>query len=385
MQLMAHLRLPLAVALGTALLSQQALALVSLNDGTDKIYVTGSVGVTRDSNIFANRAGGGDYVYSGGLSLEYQRKAGWIAVNGNIGVDISKFGKFSEENFQNPRFGLEFTKQTGRTTGALTLSAQRQSRADPTVNIRNTSWNYGAGLNVHYPIIERYSLSGGVGYNLTKYLDNPAFVDLASYSANISLFYILSETRDVFAGYRYRYSQTPKGTFDTDNSVNIGLSGRIIPRLNGSVSVGYQVRTPSDDPQNKSYKSVTAAAAVTYSISKKLSLTGRVAKDFSATASDTSIDALTASLDLQYAYSAKLSFSTNVGYGRNRFLGPGGYLFGTFIGREDTTFDWGARVSYTYNQHLSLYLSYSYMKNWSNADFADFERGSWSAGASSRW
>jgi len=385
MQLTAHLRLFLGIAVSTALLSQQALALVSLNDGTDKIYVTGNVALTRDSNIFANSSGGGDYIYSGGIDLEYQRKAGWIAVNGTIGVDISKFGKFSEENFQNPSFGLEFTKQTGRTTGALNLGAQRQSRADPTVNVRNTSWNYNAALNVHYPVIERYSLSGGIGYNLIKYLDNPSFVDLASYSANISLFYILSETRDLFAGYRYRYNETPKGTYDTDNSVNIGVSGRIIPRLNGSVSVGYQVRTPSDDPLNKSYKSVTAAATITYAISKKMSLTGRVAKDFSATASDVSLDTLTASLDLQYAFSAKLAFSVDTGYGKNRFLGPGGYLTGTFIGREDTSLDWGARVSYTYNQHLSVYLSYSYMKNWSNADFADFERGSWSAGASSRW
>jgi len=111
MQLTAHLRLFSGIAVSTALLSQQALALVSLNDGTDKIYVTGNVAVTRDSNIFANSSGGGDYIYSGGLDLEYQRKAGWIAVDGTIGVDISKFGKFSEENFQNPSFGLEFTSK----------------------------------------------------------------------------------------------------------------------------------------------------------------------------------------------------------------------------------------------------------------------------------
>lgn len=385
MQLTAHLRLPLAAVVCAALFSQQALGLVTLNDGTDKIYVTGSVGVTRDSNIFANRTGGGDFVYSGALGLEYQRKAGWIAVNGTVGVDISKFGEFSEENFQNPNFSLEFTKQTGRTTGALNFHAQRQNRADPTVNIRNISWAYSAGLNVNYPIIERYSIAGGVGYNLTKYLDNPSFVDLTSYSANISLFYILSETRDLFAGYRYRYNQTARGTHDTDNSVNVGINGRIIPRLNGSLSVGYQVRTPDDDPLNQSYKSLTAAGSLTYAFSKKISLTGRVAKDFSATASDTSLDTLTSSLDLQYAFSAKLAFSASVGYGKNRFLGPGGYLLGTLIGREDTSFDWGARVSYTFSQHLSLYLSYNYMQNWSNADFADFERSSWSAGASSRW
>ncbi|MBC7368626.1 MAG: outer membrane beta-barrel protein [Undibacterium sp.] len=374
-----------AVSICVALLTQQASALVKLNDGTDRIYVTGSVGVTQDSNIFASSGGGSDYVYSGGLAVEYTRKAGWIAVNASVGVDISQFDRFRGENFQNPRFAAEFTKQTGRTTGALTLSAQRQSRADAALNTRNTSWNYNAGLNVHYPIIERYSLSGGLGYSLIKYVDNPAFVDLASYSANINLFYILSNERDLFAGYRFRFSNSSRNTQDTDQAFNVGLSGRIIPRVNGTVSVGYQVRTPSDGVGGASYGSTTASAAVSYAFNKKTTLTGKVAKDFSTTASDTSIDVTTAGLDFQYAYSAKITFGANTGYGNNRFLGRGGLIPGTGVHREDTSFDWGARVSYVYSQHLQTNLSYSYMKNWSNAGSSDFERSSWSLGASSRW
>ena len=40
----------------------------------------------------------------------------------------------------------EFTKQTGRTTGSLSLSASRESRADAAVNLRSTSWNIPVGL-----------------------------------------------------------------------------------------------------------------------------------------------------------------------------------------------------------------------------------------------
>jgi hypothetical protein len=385
MQFSAYQRPFYALVVCTALLTQQASALVTLNDGTDRIYVTGSMGVTRDSNIFSSNGGGSDFVYSGGLSIDYTRKAGWIAVNGNVGLDISQFDRFRGENFQNPRFSAELTKQTGRTTGSLTLGAQRQSRADAALNTRNTSWNYNAGLNFHYPIIERYSLSGGLGYSLIKYVDNPAYVDLASYSANINLYYILSNERDIFAGYRFRYSDTSKKTNDTDHAFNVGLSGRIIPRLNGTVSVGYQVRTPGDAVGGASYGSTTASASVSYAFTKKLTLTGQVAKDFSNTASDTSMDVTTAGLDLQYAYNAKITFGTNVGYGRNQFLGPGGLIPGTAISREDTSFDWGARVSYVFSAHLQTNLSYSYMKNWSNVSFGDFERSAWSLGASSRW
>jgi outer membrane receptor protein involved in Fe transport len=371
--------------LSVALLTQQARALVTLNDGTDKIFVTGSVNVTRDSNIFSSRTGGSDYVYSGGVGLEYTRKAGWIGVNAGVGLDISRFDKFSGENFQNPRFSAEFNKQTGRTTGALNLNAARQSRADAALNSRNTSWNYGAGLNVKYPVIERYTLSGGLGYNQIKYVDNPAFVDLSSYSANLNLFYILSNERDLFAGYRYRFSETSRNTHDTDHGVNVGISGRILPRVNGSVSVGYQVRKPNDDLRNTSYQSWTSTAAVSYAFNKKATLSGQVGKDFSNTALDTTLDSLTAGLELQYAHNAKLTLSANVGYGQNDFLGQGGLIFGTNIGREDTSFDWGARIGYTFSQHLSLYLAYSYTQNWSNSIAGDYERSSWSAGASSRW
>ena len=371
--------------LSVALLSQQARALVTLNDGTDKIFVTGSVGVSRDSNIFSSRGGGSDFVYSGGVGVEYTRKAGWIGVNAGVGLDISRFDKFSGENFQNPRFSAEFNKQTGRTTGALNLSAARQSRADAALNSRNTSWNYGAGLNVKYPVIERYTLSGGLGYNQINYVDNPAFVDLSSYSANLNLFYILSNERDLFAGYRYRFSETSKNTKDTDHGINAGISGRILPRVNGSVSLGYQIRKPSDDLRTSSYRSWTSAAAVSYAFNKKTTLSGQVGKDFSNTALDTTIDSLTAGLELQYAHNAKLTMSASVGYGQNQFLGQNGLIFGTNIGREDTSFDWGARIGYTFSQHLSLSLAYSYTQNWSNSTAGDYERSSWSAGASSRW
>jgi len=381
----ATIRSSFIVVIGVTLVMQQARALVSLNDGTDRIFVTGTFGVSRDSNIFASRGGAGDLVYSGGLSVDYLRKAGWIQVNAGLGVDISRFDKFNDEDFQNPRFNAEFSKQTGRTTGAINLTAARQSRADPALNTRNTSWNYNASLNAKYPVIERYTIAAGVGYGMIKYLDNPAFVDLTTYSANLNLFYILSNARDLFAGYRFRYSETSRLTSDMDHAFNLGLSGRIIPRVNGSVSVGYQVRKPDDDRVRKSYGSTTAAATVSYAFNKKATLNGQLAKDFSTTALDTTLDSTTANLVFQYAYNAKLNFSANVGYGRNEFLGQRGLLFGTDIGREDTSFDWGARIAYTYSQHLALNLGYSRMRNWSNSIIGDYTRSIWSVGASSRW
>ncbi|MBI5694112.1 MAG: hypothetical protein HZC55_28890, partial [Verrucomicrobia bacterium] len=153
-------------------------ALVSLNDGRDRIYVSGSVSVSRDSNVFANSDHQGDYVYSTTLTADYTRRAGWIGVNAHAGVSSSRFGEFKSQDFNNPSFGVEFTKQTGRTTGSLVLSAARESRADAEVNLRSTSWNVPVGLSVKYPLAGAYTLAGSFGYSSRRFLDEAVFTSL---------------------------------------------------------------------------------------------------------------------------------------------------------------------------------------------------------------
>ena len=46
-------------------------------------------------------------------------------MNANASVGSSRFATLKGQDFDNPSFGLEFTKQSGRTTGSLTLSAAR--------------------------------------------------------------------------------------------------------------------------------------------------------------------------------------------------------------------------------------------------------------------
>ena len=88
-------RAAVTLLLITALACSPAHALVTFDDGHDKIYVTGSVTVSRDSNVFANSDNRGDYVYSSALSAEYTRRAGWIGVNANAAVGSSHFARIA--------------------------------------------------------------------------------------------------------------------------------------------------------------------------------------------------------------------------------------------------------------------------------------------------
>jgi len=370
--------------LGAAL---PCLALVNLNDGRDKIHVTGDVTFAWDSNIYYRQGGAGDFVMSAGLTTDYTRKAGLIGVDASMAINMSHFNRFTTENFKNPSFNLEFTKQSGRTTGSLAFAAARESQADAAANIRDQSWLYSAGLNLKYPVIERYSLSGGASYSYHNYLDNAALVNLKTYSANLDLFYVYTSDRDLFGGYRYRQENTSADSKNTDQAFTLGLSGKILPKLNGTVNAGYQIRNSRDVLHTSNlygiienqYNSWTSSAALTWSLSKRFSVTGQLSKDFSTTSTNDTTDTLMADLNAQFTISAKFSVSGGVEFSNNRFLGSSGN------GRVDTFFSTSLALNYSLNDHLKASLNETVATNWSTAPLADFSRNSVSLSLSSRW
>ena len=379
--------------LATAIACTPARALVTFNDSHDHIFVTGSLGVSRDSNIFANSDNTGDFVYSTGVSVEYTRRAGWIGVNASVSGNASQYGKLKSENFSNPSYSMELTKQSGRTTGSFTLSGARESRADSAVNVRSSSWNYNAGLNYKYPIVERFTLSGSFGYSARKYIEQTQLSNLSTYSASTDLFYLLSNERDLIGGYRYRYSESSRNTSTTDHSVTGGLSGRIIRGINGSVRVGYQIRTPHGNKGDSGdYRGLTASASTSYAVNRKISINGSLSKDYSTTATDTSVESTNASIESGYTYNSHWTISGGAGWGDSRFLGEKGRIvvaagpppvFGR--NRHDNFANWNASLSYSLNEHLKANLTYTYFINWSTVPFADFIRNSWGLTFSSRW
>jgi hypothetical protein len=379
--------------LAIAITCSPAMALVTLNDGHDHIYVTGTFGVSRDSNIFANRDSAGDFVYNSGVSADYQRRAGWIGVNASVNVSAGRYGKLREEDFANPSYSLELTKQTGRTTGSFTLSGARESRADSAINLRSNSWNYNAGLNFKYPIIERFSLSGGFGYSARKYIEETQLANLSTYSANVDLFYVATNERDLVTGYRYRYGETSRKTSTTDHAFNVGVNGRIIKGINGGLRVGYQIRTPHGSVgDNPEYRAMTASASANYAINRKINISGSLSKDFSTTATDTSVEGTNATIDAGYAYSTHWNFNAGAAWGDSKFLGERGRIIispgpPALLGpnRHDNFASWNVGAGYSLNDHFKASFTYSWFQNWSTIAFADFVRSSWSASFSSRW
>lgn len=368
------LRVSIAGTLSLLLVLSPAHALVSIDEGRNKLFVVANFSAAHDSNIFASADGEGDTTYALDLGAQLVRRAGLIGLNATAGVNATRFAKFQDENFQDPRLNAEFTKQTGRTTGSLTLGAARQSRADAAANLRNESWNYTGGVNFKYPVIERYYFTGNLGYSRRDYADNTVMVDLASYSAGLDLFYVLSSDRDLLAGYRIRREATSASSSRTDHGFTVGMAGKLIGRLNGSLRAGYTSRSPSNSstlsPDGGKFSSWTAAATASWNPTKRLGLTGQLGKDFSTASTNTSLDTLFTSLNANYALSSKTAVTADTSWSDTRFLGSAGG------GRQDHNWGWSITLDRIINDHLKFSLGYSFAQNWSTDRVADFTRRS---------
>jgi hypothetical protein len=391
----AWLRGFLAVWLAGGILALPANALVTLNDGHDRIHVSASAGMAYDSNVFAQNGGKGDVLYTTSFAADYQRRAGWIGVTANIGISGAHFGSITGQDYSDPTMSLELNKGTGRTTGAITLSAARESRADAAVNTRNSSWNLNYGASFKYHIIGTWDLSGSMNYSQRKYSDAVTFSNLNTFASSLDLFHVMSSERDLILGYRYRYNDAPGNVWSTDHNFSAGIHGKLIRGMNGTLRAGYQVRQPHGAPTaagGGKFSSWTASGSTSYPINKKANLSASVSKDFSITATDSSVDSLMASIDGQYAYSSHWSLSTSLGWGTTKFLGDGGRVVldpgpPPLLGkqRQDTNVNWSTSVNYSLNEHLKFAFSYVWFKNWSTSSFADFVRNSWTMNVSSRW
>ena len=262
-------------------------AIVRWNEAKDQIYVTGSAIWVYDSNIFTNSEGVSDSIIRGSIGAEYRRQAGLIGVNADLSIAIAQFTENEDEGFSNPNMRLEFTKDSGRTTGTLAFSGNRTSRADPAANMRTDSWNYGADFRVKYPISDRHSFSGGYDWQRQDYENNQFLVDLNSHSMSADWFYVFSEERDLFSGYRLRLSDTSAGSKFADHSVSAGVAGRLIRGLNGTARMGYQIRKDLVGVAD-TFLGFNATITGTWNLTRQISLTARFSKDLSVTSTNIS-------------------------------------------------------------------------------------------------
>jgi hypothetical protein len=371
-------RRAVALFVVSAAMTSPAFALLEFNEGRDKIAVTAGYGISYDSNLFAHAGGAGDYNQSLSLDINYTRRAGLIGVSGSIGVSTGRFDKYTGEDFTNPTCQLEFSKDKGRLTGAISLSAQRQSSSDVTINERTDSWNYGGAVKFRYPINDRYFFSSQSEFSLADYLNNTSLFNLSSYSEAVDVYYTYTSKLDLMGGYRLRLGGAQGGSSTRDQDLTFGATGGILPKLNGSVRFGYQWRNETGT-QGGQYDSLTSSVSLAWPVTKRLNFSASASKDFATTATDVSVDSTDISLSAAVKPIGKINVNPRLDYTVSRFLGPKGG------GREDRALSCSLSISLALTSHISASISYAYIVNQSNVAFSDFGRHTASVNLSARY
>lgn len=360
--------------LGLLLPPPAAFALLNIDGTRNQVFVFGSAGVAYDSNVYAQSGGEDDYVYSSSIGLELKRRAGIISVNARATVGFEKFSQISELDSWNPNFHLELNKTTGRTTGAFTVNAYRSSRADSAVNLRTETWNFPIGLNLKYPINDKFYVATQTNYLRRSYADNTALLAYTDYAVAVDLFYVWTSKTDLIGGYRIRIGETSLGT-STDQSFTVGLTNQILPKVNGTVRFGIQNRQL--DSTGESFDQFTTSVGLNWNATRKVTVSSQLSRDFSTTAVGGTVDTFSANLRVGYVFNRQFGMDASAGYGRNRFLGS--------LPRQDDFFSWDVGARYSFSEHLQFGATYSYMINWSSFAFSDFERSGYSLNVSSRY
>ncbi|MDI1337897.1 MAG: outer membrane beta-barrel protein [Lacunisphaera sp.] len=373
-----HIRTCLLAIITLGLAQTPARALLNIDGARNQVFVFGSVTFAYSSNIFSESTGRGDSSMSAQAGVELKRHAGIISVDSTFKVDYQRFGSYTSENSLNPSFYIEFNKTTGRTTGAFTINAFRESRSDSSVNVRTSSWNFPLGLNLKYPINDKFYLTSNTSYLQRRYTDNAALANLTDYSEGIDLFYVYTSKLDLIGGYRIRVSRTSFGNDTTDHWFNVGATGGLLAKLNGSVRLGYQIRAVAGAAA-ENFTHFNALAALNWPMTRKLALSGQVSRDFNTIATGASVDSTSLALRANYTYSRKLGLDTGVAWGRNDFLGR------NQTPRTDTFFSWDVGAHYRFNEHLNVGASYTWFRNWSSLSFSNFERQGFSLDVASRY
>jgi hypothetical protein len=371
---MSYVRLALLAAF---LASPQAFGLLTLEDGKAQVGVIGRAYFNWDSNLF-NNANEQDDTYTVVIAgVTYDRNAGIIGVQGSAIWSFDFFNKFDDENSANPTLKLVFIKAQGKTTGTLGFNYRRISQADDAANQRTRLGEFETTLRVQYPLNERFSLTSTTEVTDRGYKDN-AFFDNSTFAQSLDAFMAYTSKLDLLAGYRYRFTDAEGQPDSADHAFTIGVNGKLLPKVDGSLRVGYQlrdIRMASADTLD----GVTASATLVWAPRNRVLVTTQISKDFATTSTALSSDSLTWFNSVQFTTGSKISFTAGIGYARSKY-----YDIDVHV-RTDDYFYWRVGASYPITTNITAEATFTHSENWSTLSFADYTKEFVSVGIAAKF
>lgn len=264
----------------------QAAPFLAIGDNAE-LFLTGTLGVRTDSNIFLSPNARSDTIIdiNPGVELVFGNAS---AVKGSLSFTES-FANYSSHSDLNSNLastsfyaGIEDGKSKGSVS--IRYSQLNQNTVDTVGGVNKDALArrnvLGMGANAEISATEKTSVGAGVQYDKTDYL-RAGYSDQETVAVPVNYFYELTPKLDVSVGYRYRRTWQQIGEDSTDHFYNVGVRGELTPKLSGTINVGIEQRHFTH-LENQTLPGIDSS--LTYAATPKVSLQLGVSNDFDSNA-----------------------------------------------------------------------------------------------------
>lgn len=256
---------------------------MAIGDGAE-LFVTGSLGVRADDNIFLTATETSDLIFdlTPGVELVFGRKS---QLQGSLTL-ADTFSNYSDHHDLNTNlfvgvFGSKYDD------GKLKLGFNTSFRElnQNSVDVRPPAGAGGgfvrrdifaAALNAEVEISQITSVAAGLDFGHENF-KRSGYTDSDSLTVPLTAFYKWTPKTDLSVGYRYRDYRVDLGSDSTDHFFSVGARGEFTPKLAGKFAVGLNTRRLEI---GGSENQLGLLADLTYEITAKSSLSFGASNDF---------------------------------------------------------------------------------------------------------
>jgi hypothetical protein len=249
---------------------------MAIGDGAE-LFLTGTLGVRADDNIFLARNTESDLIFdiAPGVDITFGKNAqlkGSLTLvdtftnySDNSGLNTNLFAGAFKSNFDDGKLKLGFN-----------VSYTELNQNNYLVRGLTRRDVFNAGANTEVEVSQLTKVGAGVNFLHENY-KRRGYTDSDSLEVPVDFFYKWTEKTDLSVGYRYRDYRVDIGSDSTDHFFNVGARGEFSPKLKGKFAIGLNTRKldrGGDDTQ------LGVQSAFTYEVSPKTMIDFGVSNDF---------------------------------------------------------------------------------------------------------
>lgn len=377
----------LFVAFAALATSVHAAPFLAAGDNAE-IFLTGTLGVRADNNIFLSPTNQDDVIVDITPGVEFAfGKSSAMQGKFTFADNISKYLDHTDlsTNLVSTAFQTDYSNGKSK----LGVNAAFTELNQNTVDIRPINQGGGsvdalirrdvftAGGSGELAATEKTSIGAGVRYNKTNY-KRAGFSDLDQVTVPVNYYYEVTPKVDLSLGYRYRRNWQQIGLDSTDHFFNVGARGEFTPKLSGQVNVGLTQRQFSGSTvSDQSLLGIDSS--LNYTLSPKVTLQLVVNNDFDANSQGQQQKNLMVQIGASARIAEEWSVSAGVAYRSIDYYRSGADT------RVDDFYQGQLGVTYVVSENINVTGSVSYMRNQSRLTLADFEGSVFSVAANFRY